>query len=905
MELRKMEEKWQKKWAEERVYEPGDRGGEKKFYTAAFPYPNSPQHIGHGRTYTLLDIHARYARLSGKNVLLPMGFHVTGTPIIAMAKKVREKDAELLSIFRDIYGIDESMFGELEDPSKLVMYFSGEIEEGMREMGYSIDWRRKFYTSDGHFNKFIQWQMRKLHGLGLITKGSHFLPWCPSDGNVVSSHDTKGDVDPELKEFTAIKFAFEDGFMLTATLRPETIYGVTNIWVNPDVVYVKAKSRNGEIYYVSGAAYEKMNYQGYGLEVIEEIRGEQFIGKKAKNIITDEEVPVYEGKYVKEDEGTGIVMSVPSHAPYDHIALLDLGIKLDYEQIIDVEGYKFMAKELIEKRGITDQHDPRLEDIVKEVYKKEILTGTMVAGPYKGEKVSVAIEKTKEDMNKNNQGLPLWEISNKPVYCRCGAHAVVNKVEDQWFIDYGNAQWKEKAKKCLAQMALIPESTRKDYLATIDWLKEKACTRASGLGTPFPFDGGKIVEPLSDSTIYMAFYTISHELAGMEPSELTDGLFDYVFLGEGEESVHPRARELREKFEYWYPLDARHSGADLVRNHLPFFIFNHAAIFQEGKWPREIIVNGFVLMEGKKMSKSLGNILPLRKAIREYSADVIRFSTVAGADLSADTNFETSVAFGVKERIEYILSLLGHSGKKGNSRADRWLLSRLNRKLKELPLLYSSMAIRELGQMLFYEMCRELQWYTKRVQEPALGGFFGPWAVAFSPFMPHVCEEIWNLLGEKGLVVSQRFPEADESMIDDSIEMGEEVVSGVLDDVEKISGRLDKKPSKVYLYVASQWKRGIYQKMRDKKDLQGGIEWAKGNAVGDMGAASAFAKSLMKKVHSLPPVLDEGQEHEALSDASGFLEKELGAEVVVRGESEGGHEKARNAVPGKPAIVLE
>ena len=92
MDLTGIAEKWQKEWAGAHVYEPADEGGEKKFYTAAFPYPNSPQHIGHGRTYTILDIHARYARLNGKNVLLPMAFHVTGTPILAMAKKVKENE---------------------------------------------------------------------------------------------------------------------------------------------------------------------------------------------------------------------------------------------------------------------------------------------------------------------------------------------------------------------------------------------------------------------------------------------------------------------------------------------------------------------------------------------------------------------------------------------------------------------------------------------------------------------------------------------------------------------------------------------------------------------------------------------------------------------------------------------
>ncbi|MBD3398450.1 leucine--tRNA ligase [Candidatus Micrarchaeota archaeon] len=919
MDLREMEKKWQETWEERHIYEPKDSGGEKRFYTAAFPYPNSPQHIGHGRTYTLLDIHARYARLAGKNVLLPMAFHVTGTPILAMAKKVREKDPELLRIFRDIYGIPEGEFGELGDPEKLVMYFSREIEEGMREMGYSIDWRRKFYTFDAHFNKFVQWQMKKLHQMGYISKGSHRVAWCPSDKNVVSSHDTKGDVDPEIEEVTGVKFKLGEGeFLAVSTYRPETIYGVTNLWVNPESTLVKAETNEGLVYF-GKEAWEALSLQLEG-KALEEISGKELVGKEVETPL-GKKVPVLPASFVDPGAGTGIVMSVPAHAPYDYAALKDLG-KLDLLQdqhyVIGYQGGVVHKMEEEYKRyGIENQNDPKLDEMTKAVYKKEAHKGKMtiksgefrkdlgIEGIY-GMPVMVAKEKVAEKLVSEGNAFRFYLIANGPVHCRCGAKITVNMVRDQWFIDYGNTEWKEKGKECLAEMKLIPENTRKDYLATIDWLKQKACTRSTGLGTPFPFDESKIVEPLSDSTIYMAFYTIAHGLEGMGPEELTEEFFDYVFLGRGDAGMHPKAKELRAKFEYWYPVDARHSGADLVRNHLPFFVLNHAAIFPEQDWPRGIIVNGFVLMEGKKMSKSLGNILPLRKAIREYGADVIRFSVVAGADLVQDTNFETGVAQGVKERVEHLLSLLGSSRGNDETRAGKWLLSRLNRKLREAPMLYSNMQARELGQMLFYESLQELQWYLKRAEKPGLDRFFEKWCIAFSPFMPHLAEEIWVSLGKEGLAVEQEFPEADESLVDDGLEIGEKLLSGIVYDVEKISERMGKKPSMIYVYVASGWKRGIYDEMKDKKDLRAGIEWAKANGA-EMGSASGFAKSLMKKVHSLPPVLGEEDELEALQDAAEFLAKETGAEVLVRKEDDasGGHEKASAAAPGKPALILE
>ena len=906
MDFCKDEEKWQKRWSEARVYEPQDRGGEKRFYTAAFPYPNSPQHIGHGRTYTLLDIHARYARLSGKNTLVPMAFHVTGTPILAMAKKVREKDPELLAIFKDIYGIPESKFSELGDPEKLVRYFSREIEEGMKEMGYSIDWRRKFYTFDPHFNRFIRWQIKKLNELGYITKGSHRLAWCPTDSNVVSSHDTKGDVDPEIEEVTAIKFGLGNGeFLVVSTYRPETIYGVTNVWVNPESTLVKVKTKEGILYF-GAEAWAALSLQ-IGGEVLAEVPGSELIGKEVESPL-GKKIPVLPASFVDPSGGTGIVMSVPAHAPFDYLALRDLG-KLEEISPVSIISFKGSAEvpaaEVIKRLGVENQNDPKAEIATKELYKKEAHTGKMSVGEFSGMPVIEAKEKVAEKLISEGNAFKFYLIGNGPVFCRCGSRIVVNMVKDQWFIDYGNPEWKKKAKECLAEMFLVPENTRKDYLATIDWLKEKACTRSSGLGTPFPFDESKIVEPLADSTIYMAYYTIAHKLAELKPEELTEELFDYVFLGKGEESVHPKAKELREIFLYWYPLDARHSGADLVRNHLPFFVLNHAAIFQKKEWPKSIIVNGFVLMEGKKMSKSLGNILPLRKAIKEYGADVIRFSVVGGAELSQDTNFETSVAHGVHERVEYLVSLLKYAGKTDSSRAGKWLLSRLNRKLKAAPFLYENMQIRELGQMFFYEMMQELQWYLKRTSSPGLKEFFEKWAIAFSPFMPHLAEEIWSKLGKEGFVVVQKFPEADEELIDDSAELGEELVSGISYDVEKISERFGKKPTKVYVYVAAPWKRGVYTAMREKKDIRAGIEWAKANGVRDMGKASGFAKSLMKKVHSLGAILTEEQELSAVNDAKEFLSKETGAEVIVRKEEGAEHEKAGAAMPMKPALILE
>ncbi len=907
-----MESSWRKRWADEGIYEPDpDKRREKRFVTAAFPYPNSPQHIGHGRTYTTADIYARYLRLRGYSVLFPMGFHVTGTPILAMAKRIAAKDQDVLKVFRDIYGIPDELSATLTEPRALVTHFSREIEEGMREMGYSIDWRRKFYSFDPKFNCFIQWQFRKLKELGYLIKGEYPIAWCPLDGNAVSAHDTRGDVDPELEDVTVIKFATQGASLVVTTYRPETLYGVTNIWVNPKAEYVKAQYR-GETIIIAKKAAEILNLQ-MSLKIEGPIPAEEILKMKAKNPLTGDEVPVFPASFVSDEIGTGLVMSVPAHAPYDYLALRDLG-KTDMRmpQVIELKGYgPAPAKDEVEKLGVKNQDDPLAEQATENIYTKEAHEGVMAVGKYKGEKALLAKEKIAADLKNEKSAFTIVTIANGPVYCRCGGHVIVNILKDQWFIDYGIAAWKAKAKQCLDSMRTIPDKSRDEYLYTIDWLKTRPCTRAAGLGTRFPFDETKMIEALSDSTLYMAFYTIAHLLKDYDEKDMDEAFFDAVILGKGPKAKEPKLEKLRESFLYWYPCDSRHSAGDLIRNHLTLYIFNHAAILDEKLWPRQIVTNGFVLMDGMKMSKSMGNILPLRKAIKEYGADVIRFSVVSGADLSSDTDFSRTVAEGTRSRLAFIGSLVeataGQKNARPHGRADKWLLSRFNRKINSAKGLYESCQMRQLGLEIFYDVVSDLKWYEKRAESPNLHAFFMKWVLLISPFMPYHAEEYWQMLGGKGLVASGKFPECDDREVDARMEMGEELVRTVHGDVEKIGQLLGKKPQKVAIYAASDWKHELYELVREHKVLPKVMQEAAKDASlrPHMKDVPKAAGQLVKNAHSLPDVLSAKEELAALEDALAFYKKEFGCEVIVADEEKGTHPRARNAMPGKPAIVLE
>ncbi|MCX8206123.1 MAG: leucine--tRNA ligase, partial [Candidatus Micrarchaeota archaeon] len=777
-----------------------------------------------------------------------------------------------------------------------------------REMGFAIDWRRKFYTFDPEFNSFIEWQFHKLRERGYITKGKHPVPFCPKCGNAVGGHDTKGDVDPELGEFVLLKFKFEDGFLLPATLRPETVYGVTNMWINEDADYVKAKI-NGEICYVSKEAAQKFRLQEFNVEILSEMKGSYFNGKSTTAPIIAKSVPIYMAPFVDPANATGVVMSVPAHAPYDYVALKGvMGEKADGAliPIIKLGGNefgRFPAKSVVDAMGITSLDDPRLEEATRTVYRNELHHGVMDVEGIRGMAVEEARGRTKQELLNSREGLVLAEIINRPVKCRCGGTVEVKVFDDQWFIDYGNPEWKQLASECLAQMKVFPESRRKDFEYSIGWLHEKACTRATGLGTKFPFDRSKMIEALSDSTLYMAFYTVRHLLR--RPLSVEE--WDYVILGEGKGT--PELEVMRKSFEYWYPLDSRHSGADLIYNHLPFFIFNHAGILPSEKWPKGIVVNGFVLMEGQKMSKSLGNILPLRKAIAEYGPDPIRISVVGGAELSEDTDFNRKMVEGVASRLRFIAEIAGTAGDSANRDVERWLEGRADAYFKEAYTNYSQLNLREVVNTLLYKFVNDTKWCLKRGGRPARR-MLKRWAVLMSPLCPHFCDELWERLGEKGFASAQviqpsMFGREESTQRLDEIER---IIQQTVEDIAEIRKLLNREPRQVTLIVAGDFKRKVFSLVGDSKNANDAIR----NVMSDeeMRAhgkeAMAVIKSAMKWKSGV--VLSEEEELSALIAASQFISGECGAPVKVISEKDAAGElaqKAAKALPGKPSIFFE
>ncbi|MCX8208012.1 MAG: class I tRNA ligase family protein, partial [Methanothrix sp.] len=342
-----------------------------------YPYLNGNLHAGHTRTFTIGDAYARYMRMKGYNVLFPLGFHVTGTPIIGLAELIAKRDQRTLEVYTKFHDVPREELLKLTTPERIVEYFAKEALNALKRIGYSIDWRRSFTTMDAPYQKFIEWQFWRLKELGFIERGSHPVRYCPNDQNPVEDHDILMGEEASIVEFTVIKFRLENSDLIfpCATLRPETVFGVTNIWLKP-TKYLIAKV-DGEKWVISKEAFEKLKFMDRDLEFIGEADAKEFIDKNVMVPLVDRLVPILPADFVDLDSATGVVMSVPAHAPYDYVALKDLGVKIEPIVIISSGNKDVPAKEVVEELKVKDQNDPELDKATKILYKKEFHTGVM------------------------------------------------------------------------------------------------------------------------------------------------------------------------------------------------------------------------------------------------------------------------------------------------------------------------------------------------------------------------------------------------------------------------------------------------------------------------------------------------------------------------------------------------
>ncbi|MEM5836295.1 MAG: leucine--tRNA ligase [Candidatus Aenigmatarchaeota archaeon] len=844
MNLKKIEKKWQGEWEKAKIFEANVDPSKKKFFTSIIiPYVNADLHIGHAFTYSRTDAYSRFKRMQGFNVLLAMGFHATGEPILGSIERIKAGDQTQIETFRLFGASDRDLKNFVEKgPEFAAKFWAKKIEKTSRLFGLSVDWRRKFITAiDPCFNRFIEWQYNTLREKGYVVQGTHPVIWCPKCQSPTGDHDRlKGEGESPI-DYILIKFKLESGEILPCgTLRPETTYGVTNLWINPNVEYVWAKV-DSETWLLSKEAVEKLKDQMKKVEVLSSIKGSELVGKYVENPVNGNKVIVLPASFVDPDAATGIVMSVPSHAPYDWIGLYDLQknpeeVKkygIDPKVVLEIEPVSLIKTpgfgdhpgiEFCEKLGIKDQNDKeKLEEATSQVYKKEFHLGVLKenCGEYSGMKVSECKEKLSRDFIEKGIADIMWE-STGLVICRCGTKNHVKILENQWFLKFSDENWKEKVRECIKAMKFYPEEIRSQFLNTVDWLKDKACTRKTGLGTPLPWDKSWKIETLSDSVIYMAYYTIAKVIneKKVRAKSLRDEVFDYVFLGKGNiEEVSKNSgldkeiiEEMRKEFEYFYPVDLRNSGKDLVQNHLTFYLFHHVAIWDDSKyWPKAIGVNGFVNVSGTKMSKSKGNIIPLKDLVKKIGSDLVRINIIASAENLDDADWRDENIPIYASRIKFISKLIKNLKKAEREemkKIDLLIQSKVQQNVKRVTEAYEELKFRTAVQVALFEFVNDLKEYVERCggikncNRQIISDAVSTMVKLLAPVLPHLTEEWWHELGNEGFICLAKWPEVIENKIDKSVIELEQIFQKLMEDISQVR-KLAGEKEKAYFYFVT------------------------------------------------------------------------------------------------------
>ncbi|KAK6204548.1 cytosolic leucyl tRNA synthetase [Scheffersomyces amazonensis] len=738
-------------------------------------------------------------------------------------------------------GIPKEEIPKFADSKYWLEYFPQLVQRDVTNFGGRVDWRRSFVTTDAnpYFDAFVRWQITRLRDCSKIKFGERYTIYSEKDGQACLDHDRSSGEGLNPQEYTGIKikiteFADEakkildennfdteknNIFLVAATLRPETMYGQTCCFVSPKIDYGLFHVGNGDYYITTERAFKNMSYQkltptrgDYKATLI--INGKSLIGSKIKApLAVYDELYILPMETVLASKGTGVVTCVPSDSPDDFITTKDLSNKPEYYNInkdwvksqlvpiVQTEKYGDKCAEyLVNELKIQSPKDALQLAQAKELaYKEGYYNGTMMVGKYKGEKVEEAKPKVKADLVASGDAF----VYNEPegvVISRSGDECIVS-LEDQWYIDYGEESWKNQALECLESMNTFAKETRHGFEAVLEWLKNWAVTRNFGLGTRLPWDEKYLIESLSDSTIYMAYYTIDRFLHSdyygkvkgvfdIKPEQLTYEVFDYIFTRRENITTDIPIEQLkiiRREFEYFYPLDTRISGKDLIPNHLTFFLYTHVALFPKQFWPRGIRINGHLMLNNAKMSKSTGNFMTLEQIVEKFGADASRIALADAGDSVEDANFDEGNANAAVLRLttlkEWCEDLVKNQDSLRTGPTDNFFDKAFEHEMsalvEETYEHYSATFYKAALKTGLFDFQTARDYYRDSVSntigmhKDLILKYIETQALLIAPIAPHFAEYIYKeVLGNKGSIQTTKFPRA-------SVKVSKEILDGL------------------------------------------------------------------------------------------------------------------------------
>lgn len=662
------------------------------FLTFPYAYMNGKLHLGHLFSFSKAEFMSRYKVLRGYNVLFPFAFHCTGMPISASAQRLEselkeEGGAAEESVSSQRYILKQMGFADVRpfvDPLHWVRTFSVAAETSLRAFNSNIDWRRSFITTDQnpYYDSFVRWQFEILWKKGLLFFGKRYSIFCPEDGQPCLDHDRlRGEgVGPAPVDLLKIEAVLRSGAeahslvkCVSADSRPVHLCvrlkspGVPVSLSIPAAASIVVLAVEDNILMVEEHVHRNLQHQVRGAEVMGLLKGESL------------------GSLCFRFQGACVSAHIRDSG--------QLAMKLE-------------------------THDNNAVSLLE----NEVAALSRMAE-----------NKTDFSLNMTSSVIRYFEPEDT-VVSRSGFGCVVALL-DQWFIDYGNREWKAATQRALERME-CSKDTRDVLRDGIEWINKWAFSRTFGLGTRIPWDEKYLIDSLSDSTIYTSLYTFKHllyrDIFGKDEifprRHLSGDVWNYIFrncvnvdidLDEGalEAALGTKnmdiLRECRRSLEYFYPVDLRVSGKDLLKNHLLFYMFNHVAIFRPEYLPRRIETNGFMLLNSSKMSKSTGNFLSIDDVVAKYGESATKMCLASCGDSNEDANFLESAANAYVLKLYTFIEQARAAAKSTTPRRgtfeENFLLECIGNNVREAERAYEKMLFRDVVKYGYHEMLNEYE----------------------------------------------------------------------------------------------------------------------------------------------------------------------------------------------------
>ena len=743
---KQVEKKWQDIWDEKQCFHAENDSDKEKFYALVeFPYPSGQGlHVGHPRSYTALDIVARKKRMQGYNVLYPMGWDAFGLPTENFAIKNHVHPAEVTK--------------------KNIARFKSQL----KSLGLSFDWSREINTTDPSYYKWTQWIFLQLFKKGLAYKKKMSVNWCTSCKCVLANeevvngvcercgsevvHKTKSQWMLAITKYAQrliddlddvdyiervkiqqrnwigrstgaeVDFKTTEGDTLTVyTTRPDTLFGATYMVISPEHPMIEQwadKLNNIEdVRAYREEAARKSDFER--TELNKDKTGVKLDGVAAINPVNGKQIPIFVSDYVLMGYGTGAIMAVPAHDDRDW----EFAKKFGCEIIEVVSGG---------------------EDVQKAAFTAKDETGILVNSDFlNGKTVKDAIPAMIEWLGEKGIGhakvqykLRDWVFSRQRYWgepipiVKCDKCGYVALPEDQLPLELPNVTSYE------------PTDNGESPLAHMtDWVN-----------TTCPCCGG----PAKRETDTMPQWAGSswYFLRYMDPH-------------------NDKALASPEALKYWSPVDWYNGGMEHTTLHLLYSRFWHKFLYDIGVVPTKEpyakrTSHGMILGEnGEKMSKSRGNVVNPDEIVDTYGADTMRLYEMFIGDFEKAAPWSPKSIKGCRRFLERVWAL-ADKVQDGDTYSEQHevLMNRTIKKVGEdADNLKANTAIAALMTMLN-------EFYDKGVNKAEYKTFLA----LLNPFAPHITEELWQQLGEDGLLSVAPWPTYDEAKtVESTVELAVQV----------------------------------------------------------------------------------------------------------------------------------